>query len=177
MPESRGDGFSWPEAFGQGNLICMDLEPAATVAAVIDVWNGSPVDRLHGLLAPDYRGHMLHVSDGERDAPAYPVAIHQYRAANPGTTFRIVEQLAAGVRLVTRLEARRVDEASRAALVSRGINVSRFDAQGRLAEEWAIWSAWLDESSLGPEPVTSTLDDAKSTPPDGSFRVTLPNAE
>lgn len=135
-----------------GNLIGMDLEPAATVAAVIDVWNGAPVDRLHGLLAPDYRGHMLHVSDGERDAPAYPIAIQQYRAANPGTTFRIVEQLASGVRLVTRLEARRVDEESRAASVSRGINVSRFDAQGRLAEEWAIWSTWLDESSLHPNP-------------------------
>lgn len=130
----------------------MNLEPADTVAAVIDVWNGASIDRLHELLAPDYRGHMLHVSDGERDAPAYLVAIQQYRAANPGTTFRIVEQLAAGVRLVTRLEARRVDELSRAATVSRGINVSRFDAQGRLAEEWAIWSAWLDVSSLDPSP-------------------------
>jgi hypothetical protein len=152
MPESRGDRFSWPEAFGQGNLIGMDIEPAATAAAVIDVWNGAPVDRLQGLLAPEYRGHMLHVSNGERDAAAYPGLIQQYRSANPGTTFRIVEQLAAGVRLVTRLEARRVDEASRAALVSRGINVSRFDTQGRLAEEWAIWSTWLDESSLGPNP-------------------------
>lgn len=130
----------------------MGVEPAATVAAIIDVWNGAPVDRLDGLLAPDYRGHMLHVRDGERDAPAYSVVIQQYRAANPGTTFRIVEQLAAGARLVTRLEARRVDEVSRAASVSRGINVSRFDAQGRLAEEWAIWSTWLEESSLGPNP-------------------------
>ena len=135
-----------------GNLIIMDLEPPATVAAVIDVWNGAPVDRLHALLAPNYRGHMLNVSNGERDAAAYPVAIQQYRAANPGTTFRIVEQLAAGVRLVTRLEARRVDEVSRATTVSRGINVSRFDAQGRLAEEWAIWSAWLPVSSLDPNP-------------------------
>ena len=135
-----------------GSLIGMKVEPAATTAAVIDVWNGAPVDRLQGLLAPDYRGHMLHVSDGERDAAAYPGLIQQYRFANPGTTFRIVEQLAVGVRLVTRLEARRVDEVSRAASVSRGINIARFDAQGRLAEEWAIWSAWLDESSLGPNP-------------------------
>jgi len=130
----------------------MNVESAATAAAVIDVWNGAPVNRLQGLLAPDYRGHMLHVSDGERDAGAYPGLIQQYRSANPGTTFRIVEQLAAGARLVTRLEARRVDELSRAASVSRGINISRFDAQGRLAEEWAIWSAWLDESSLRPNP-------------------------
>lgn len=135
-----------------GSLIGMKVEPATTTAAVIDVWNGAPVDRLQGLLAPDYRGHMLHVSDGERDAAAYPGLIQQYRFANPGTTFRIVEQLAVGVRLVTRLEARRVDEVSRAASVSRGINISRFDAQGRLAEEWAIWSSWLDESSLRPNP-------------------------
>ena len=130
----------------------MDIEPAATAAAVIDVWNGAPLDRLQGLLAPDYRGHMLHVSNGERDAAAYRGRILQYRAANPGATFRIVEQLDAGGHLVTRLEARRVDEASRSALISRGINISRFDAQGRLAEEWAIWSAWMDESSLGPNP-------------------------
>lgn len=137
----------WP-----GNLIGMDFEPAATVAAVIDVWNGAPVERLRGLLAADYRGHMLHVSDGERDAAAYPALIEQYRIANPGTTFRIVEQLTAGVRLVTRIEARRVDQASGVASVSKGINISRFDAQGRLAEEWAIWSTWLDESLVGPNP-------------------------
>jgi len=125
----------------------MDVEPAATVAAVIDVWNGAPVDRLDGLLTPDYRGHMLHVSDGERDAAAYPRLIEQYRSANPSTTFRIVEQIDAGDRLVTRLEARRGVEASRTKLVSRGINISRFDAHGRLAEEWAIWSAWMDEPS------------------------------
>lgn len=130
----------------------MNTEPVATAAAVIDVWNGAPVDQLHGLLASDYRGHMLHVRDGERDATAYPARIQEFRAANPGTTFRIVEQLAAGVRLVTRLEAFRLDEASGVGSVSRGINISRFDAQGRLAEEWAIWSAWLDEPSPGPKP-------------------------
>ncbi len=124
-----------------GTVIGMKVEPAATIAAVIEVWNGVPVDRLQGLLAPDYRGHMLHVSDGERDAAAYPGLIQQYRSANLGTTFRIVEQLAVGVRWVTRLEGRRADEASRAAPASRGINLSRFDAQGRSAEEWAIWSA------------------------------------
>lgn len=110
------------------------------------------MEQLDGLLAPDYRGHMLHVRDGERDAPAYPVVIQQFRAGNPGTTFHIVEQLAAGTRLVTRLEARRVDDVSRAASVSRGINISRFDAQGLLAEEWAIWSTWMEESSLATDP-------------------------
>ena len=89
-----------------GSLIGMKVEPATTTAAVIDVWNGAPVDRLQGLLAPDYRGHMLHVSDGEREAVAYPGLIRQYRSGNPGATFRVVEQLAVGVRLATRLEDR-----------------------------------------------------------------------
>ncbi len=119
----------------QGTLIGMDVEPAATAAAVIDVWNGAPVGRLAELLAPDYLGHMLHVSNGERDAATYPGLIRHYRSANPSTTFRIVEQLDVGDRLVTRLEAHRGVGASRTELVSRGINISRFDAHGRLAEE------------------------------------------
>ena len=51
----------------------MKLDPAATAAIVIDVWNGTfSVDRLREVLAPDYRGHMLHLKDGERAADAYP---------------------------------------------------------------------------------------------------------
>ena len=124
----------------------MKLDPAATAAIVIDVWNGAPVDRLREVLAPDYRGHMLHLKDGERAADAYPGLIQQYRAGNPGAKFRVVEQRADGDRLVSRLEARRVAGSSGAASVARGINISRFDAQGRLAEEWAIWSSWMDDA-------------------------------
>ena len=124
----------------------MNLDSAATAAIVIEVWNGAPVERLRDVLAPDYRGHMLHLKDGERDADAYPGLIQQYRAGNPGAEFRVVEQLASGDRLVSRLEARRFDGSSGAASVARGINISRFDTQGRLAEEWAIWSSWMDEA-------------------------------
>ena len=124
----------------------MNLDPAATAATVIEVWNGAPVERLRDVLTADYRGHMLHLKDGERDATAYPGLITQYRAVNPGTVFQIVDQMADGSRLVSRLEARRIDGSSGAASVASGINISRFDTQGRLAEEWAIWSSWMDEA-------------------------------
>ena len=124
----------------------MNLDAAATAAIVIEVWNGAPVERLRDVLAPDYRGHMLHLKDGDRDAAAYPGLIQQYRAGNPGAEFRVVEQRSHGDRLVSRLEARRFDRSSNATSVARGINISRFDTQGRLAEEWAIWSSWMDEA-------------------------------
>ena len=47
----------------------------ALAAAVVDVWNGGAPDRIHALLAPDYRGHMLHAQDGDRDGPVYVDAI------------------------------------------------------------------------------------------------------
>jgi hypothetical protein len=124
----------------------MNLDPAATAAIVIEVWNGAPVERLRDLLAPDYRGHMLHLKDGDRDAAAYPGHIQRYRAGNPGTEFRVIEQRLDGDRLVSRLEAHRIDKSSGAASAARGINISRFDARGRLAEEWAIWSGWMDQA-------------------------------
>ena len=123
----------------------MTTDDAATLAAVLDVWNGAPVAGLRDLLAPGYRGHMLHVLDGDRDAATYPGVIERYRTANPGTTFRVTEQLVAGDRLVSRIEARRIELDTGTARLARGINISRFDPDGRLAEEWAIWSAWLDD--------------------------------
>jgi SnoaL-like domain len=118
--------------------------------AVVDVWNDGSPDRIAGLLAPDYRGYMLHFPNGDRDAATYPASIERFRDANPGAAFQIVEQLESGDRVVTRLEARRPRLAEGGFLVSRGINVSRFDGAGLLAEEWAIWSAWLDDDDVEP---------------------------
>jgi hypothetical protein len=128
----------------------MKRDSRSLAAAVVEVWNGGSPDRIGALLAPDYRGHMLHVQDGERDATTYAGSIERYRAANPGATFRIVEQFETGDRVVTRLEVRRPRPVEGGAVVSRGINISRFDAAGLLAEEWAIWSAWLDDPDDGP---------------------------
>ncbi len=87
---------------------------------------------------------MLGVRGGERVAAGYAEAIERFRRANAGAAFRIVEQFEAGDRCVTRLEAHRPGIDGAAPAVSQGTNISRFDDEGRLAEEWAIWSAWLD---------------------------------
>ena len=88
-------------------LASMTLDARQVVAAVVDAWNGASTDRLGSLLAPAYRGHMLGAPNGERDAAAYPAAIGGFRDRFPGVEFRVVEQLDAGDRLVSRLEARR----------------------------------------------------------------------
>ena len=122
----------------------MQLDHRAVAVAVVGVWNGGPAERLRELLAPGYSGHALHVQDGDRDATTYASSIQRFREANPGAAFRIVELFGTGDRLVTRLEARRPSPTGGSDL-SRGINISRFDAAGLLAEEWSIWSAWLDD--------------------------------
>jgi hypothetical protein len=125
-----------------------DVDRRTIVAAVIEIWNGGTADGLDGLLAPGYRGHMLGVRAGDRVAADYAEAIARYRAANPGVSFRVIDQFDAADRCVTRLEATRPGPGSNAASVSQGINISRFDDEGRLAEEWAIWSAWLDTAPV-----------------------------
>ena len=123
----------------------------STISAVIDIWNGSTTHGLAELLAPGYRGHMLGVAAGDRGADGYPGVIRRFRAANAGVTFRVIEQFDAGDRCVTRLEAHRPRTDAGPAAVSQGINISRFDDAGRLAEEWAIWSAWLDAPLIDAE--------------------------
>jgi hypothetical protein len=117
--------------------------------AVLEMWNGATTEGLPALLAAAYRGHMLGVPNGERDAAAYPVSIARYRAAFPDVEFQVVEQFDAGDRLVTRLQARRRVTGDLPASISHGMNIARFEPDARLAEEWAIWSAWQDVRQEG----------------------------
>jgi hypothetical protein len=93
-----------------------------------------------------------------------PVADSRTSGSSSRVTFPDTLRRQSSVRLVSRLEARRVEPGVGGASVSRRINISLFDAQRRLAEEWAIWSTWLGESSLCLNPLTTTLDDAKWIP-------------
>lgn len=149
----------------------MTLDVRQTVAAVIGVWNGATVDQLEPLLASSYRGHLLGVPGADRDAAGYADAIGRYRTANPGVVFHIVEQFSAGDRCVSRLEARRPAADTGAGFVSQGINIARFDDLGRLAEEWAIWSAWLDIPSTEPPQVGSPPGAMRAITPPTSRRM------
>jgi SnoaL-like domain len=109
----------------------------ATFGRAIDVWSvGDPEDIL-ALITVDYVGHMLHLENGQRSAQDYPGWIQSFREANPNTAFVVQDQSSGGDRLWSRLQATRGDGA-----VSHGMNVSRF-AGDRVAEEWALWSAWM----------------------------------
>src|SRR5829696_3036936 len=114
----------------------MTVDARSTVAAVIEMWNGATTDGLEELLVPDYHGHILGVRAGDRVAADYARAIARFRTANPGVAFRVIDQFDAGDRWVTRLEATRPATRGNACSVSEGINISRFDDEGRLAEEW-----------------------------------------
>jgi SnoaL-like polyketide cyclase len=110
---------------------------SATFGRTIEVWSGGDPTDILALITADYVGHMLQLEKGQRSAQDYPGWIQSFREANPNTAFFVQDQSASGDRLWTRLQATRGDGA-----VSHGMNVSRFVGE-RIAEEWALWSAWM----------------------------------
>lgn len=110
---------------------------SARFELLLDVWNGvGDPEGLDGLITPGYRGHMLHLAEGERNAAQYAAWIMVYRQTHPGSLFDVDDQSACGDRLWSRLGAT-LEDGRRAF----GMNVSRFEGV-RIAEEWAVWSAW-----------------------------------
>lgn len=106
-------------------------------AAVLDVWSGRrPTTAIRELISADYVGHMLHLEDGERTAEEYGAWIERYRRDQPEVEFTVVAQTVVGDHLWSRLIAARADHA-----VAYGMNESRV-RDGRLIEEWAVWSPW-----------------------------------
>lgn len=119
------------------------MEPAPDAGQrLLDVWNGAAVDALPSIVSESYRGHMLHLAEGERDGASYPALIRDYRDRNPTAHFELVERLVAGDRVVSRIRATR-HEPNSGPEMANGINICRVDPDGRIAEEWAIWSAWM----------------------------------
>lgn len=104
---------------------------------VLAAWNGGDPELVRELITADYFGHMLHLSQGDRTGADYAQRIRDYRAANPGATFGVEDQSTSGDKLWTRLTAHLPNGD-----VAHGFNISRFDGD-RIAEEWALWSAWL----------------------------------
>ena len=112
----------------------MDLSPASTFAALIEVWNGGDPAHLADLISDDYVGHMLHLTSGERSGAMYADWIAHYRETNPGVRFEIEDQTSHDDKLWSRLTARSPEGS-----VVHGMNISRF-VDGKIAEEWAIWA-------------------------------------
>jgi hypothetical protein len=110
--------------------------PADVFDRLLDAWSSGEPAAILALVTDDYVGHMLHLEHGQRSAQDYPGWIQSFRDANPGTRFHIDDQSTSGDRLWTRLRAVRGD-----GCVADGMNVSRF-VNGRIAEEWAIWSGF-----------------------------------
>lgn len=89
---------------------------------------------------------MLHDPvHGERDAEAYPERIADFRSRYPGVAFFADKVFSGAEHQATVTHAQWTDPASGELLVANGINVSRFE-DGKLAEEWAIWSAFQPQT-------------------------------
>jgi hypothetical protein len=124
-----------------------DQEGRNVAQRLLEIWNGASPTLLASLLSDDYRGHMLHLADGERDAAGYAAWIADFRERNSDVKFELVEQFFTADRIVSRLRATR-DSGASGMQKSNGVNIARLDANGRLAEEWAIWSAWENQGEL-----------------------------
>jgi hypothetical protein len=110
----------------------------AVFDSILALWERGDTLPVLTRVSANYRGHMLHLKDGERTAKMYPDWIRNYREANPGTVFTVHDQVSVDDRLWTRLSARRADGA-----VANGMNQCRFESE-LIAEEWAIWSSWVE---------------------------------
>ena len=92
----------------------VDGEDSSLVAAFdrpLAAWRGDPDTVVEDLVTDDDVGHMLHTAEGERTGPTYRLWIANFRAANPGNSFQVLEQHSAGDFLWTRLVATRGDGA------------------------------------------------------------------
>jgi hypothetical protein len=71
-------------------------------ARLLGVWQGGDTTTIADLITTGYRGHMLHLAEGERTAASYARWIEDYRATNPDVTFNVVDQVASSPIVPTR---------------------------------------------------------------------------
>src|SRR5262245_4192732 len=101
--------------------------PEAIFRELIEIWNDGDPTELTRLLSPDYRGHMLHLEQGERDGGGYPAHVQRHRENNPDVRYAVVEQFANGERLCSRLVGYRRDPVTGWEQTAYGINISRYE--------------------------------------------------
>jgi hypothetical protein len=108
----------------------------AVLDRLLTAWNNGDPEVVCELVTTDYQGHMLHLPSGERSAEEYAQRIRDYRFAYPGAWFDVLDRGSSGDKVWTRLRASLPSGES-----AHGVNICRF-VETRIAEEWAIWSAW-----------------------------------
>jgi predicted ester cyclase len=107
----------------------------ATFRAYLQVWQNGDVDKLGSIIAPGYVGHA---STGDRDLAGLIERIGVFRRLYPDVKFEILDQVAEGDRVATRMRATATSSASGQRVVLFGLNISRF-VDGRVVEEWPVW--------------------------------------
>ena len=86
-------------------------------------------------ITADYIGHT---SSGDRDRAGLHKRIESFGAKYSNVHFQIMDQVASGDRVASRLEATATETATGQSIRMIGMNISRF-RDGKIAEEWAVW--------------------------------------
>ena len=104
---------------------------------LLAIWGGSvPLEELDRLVAPGYVGH---VGSRDRSLTQLKTDIAAHRAASPAV-FRAQHQISEGDYLATRLTAHLIGAVGSSSI--HGMNISRWENELLLAEEWAVWESF-----------------------------------
>lgn len=113
----------------------MSAQHKAVFRRYVGIWESGVLDKLSGVLAPNYVGHA---ADGSRGAEELSERIAQFHKLYLGVRFIIEDQVAEGDRVATRMTATATSSATGKPVKLIGLNISRFQ-DGRIAEEWPVW--------------------------------------
>lgn len=107
---------------------------AAVFRESVGVWERGPIE-LDKYVTEDYRGHT---SSGDRDLNGLRKKIEDFRSKYSDIHFEVMDQVASGDRVASRLEASLTNSATKRPIRMMGMNISRF-RDGKIAEEWVVW--------------------------------------
>ena len=106
-----------------------------------DIWMRGRTEQLGEVIGPGYVGHT---SAGDRDAAGLAARIRKFHELYTDLGFTILDQLAEGDRVATRMRITGTVRATNRPVTMIGLNISRF-ARGRIVEEWPVWEMVSDK--------------------------------
>ena len=107
----------------------------AAIRRVVQVWQDGRVDLVRNFVTQDYVGHT---SSGDRKVDGLLKRISDFHKLYPDMKFTVVDQIAEGDRVATRMTAVGTSSATGQRVHLIGLNISRF-VGNRIAEEWPVW--------------------------------------